>query len=174
MQILVAGIESNAPELNKKFDIIEIFDSNFFLFGFINYLNLDTESNKIIYSVKAIDIDQDARLQFSILNISCLSILGEQINNDECKNLFYFGNNGLRNGSLIFNKLKLQKLNKLNIDQRLGYYVNEKTSAFSTVFVNISVTDINHLLEPIKYGNLHIIIVINNLILFSNNSYSLY
>lgn len=80
--------------------------------------------------------------------------------------MFRFGNHGLRNGSLIFNGFKahnsnqfqpLSVANQSNIGELLNKYVYDKTSAFATIFLNISVTDINHLLEPTENGIIFLI-----------------
>lgn len=117
---------------------------------------VDLSLDRVIYALRAVDLDPDARLYYSIVSINCLSVLGQPLD-DDCRTLVQFGNRGVRNGSLILTADP--RRTDEDVDGHRGdisdivQFVRRKTRAIASAFVNVSVADLNHPLEPSENGN---------------------
>lgn len=91
------------------------------------------------------DADHDSRLKYRIEEVKCFTVLSQPLETS-CEDLFYIGNNDLRNGSLIFRNKKASQDN-MNLKE-IKSLIETKTNTLATVYFNVSVEDLNHVLEP--------------------------
>ncbi|KAI1722531.1 cadherin domain-containing protein [Ditylenchus destructor] len=132
VQVLVAGIGSTPPRMAREVEIIEI--------------PKDSSAGTMIHSLSALDPDPDSRLSYRITEAHCFTVLGQSTFDLTCKDLFHFGSNGLRNGSLVLAKRMGNNPDEHSFQQQIA--------ELAIAHLNISVVDKNHPLEPPAYTTL--------------------